>query len=322
MKLLNKTDLNGKTPIIYGVVSKKRSQGKTTFFNKFLLENFIKNREKFVYVVRYKSELKHTIIDFSNDISKLFFPDYSFIGRDFGNYYEFLLNDGKNELNFGYSVALNMAYELKKTSHVFNECEYIIFDEFDNPKYCPDEFNKFMTLYKSVNRGNGKKTREVKVIMIGNMLDISNPYFIKLGLTDNYKKNGFVCGSGYVFEFFDGLESEEDKFDTVFHTHEKDYKTNIQICEKIPKNTKYFCTCEIMDVFFSIRLLPDKMYISECIEKNFKNRFSANIPPSENYIHIKNVPLILKKLLTMYYNGDIIYSSITMLYYFKQFLGV
>ena len=48
-KLLNTLDINGKRPEIY-IVESNRSAGKTTYFAKKLIDNFLKNNEKFIII--------------------------------------------------------------------------------------------------------------------------------------------------------------------------------------------------------------------------------------------------------------------------------
>lgn len=320
-KLLNSLDKNGKNPLIFGSVSFNRSIGKTTFFNRFLIDNFLKNCEKFVVLVRYKYELNSILTEFTKDVQELFFSDKEFFSKKHDKYTELYVKDNKSFL-MGYALPINLAYELKKSSHVFNDAKWIIFDEFDNPKYCPNEYNKFLTIYKSIARGKGQKNRDVKVIFIGNALDACNPYLLHLGLSDTSNKNGIIKGDYVVFEFLnDNNTPQKTAFEMAFKTEDTGYTKRNDLGTPPPK-AKYLATIEIENALFSIRVKDNICYISDKIEPNFNLKISGNIPVSKGFVSIKTCEKLRILLLTSYYNCDIIYSSITMLYYFKKFLGV
>ena len=72
-KLLNTLDINGKRPEIY-IVESNRSAGKTTYFAKKLIDNFLKNNEKFIIIYRWAYEIKNCADSFFGSVNSLFYP--------------------------------------------------------------------------------------------------------------------------------------------------------------------------------------------------------------------------------------------------------
>ena len=88
-KLLSMLDIHGNKPEIYMCTS-NRSAGKTTFFNRLLVNKFIKEGEKFAIIYRFDYELEDSAEKFFKEIRSLFFPDKDLTSkrRSKGKYYE------------------------------------------------------------------------------------------------------------------------------------------------------------------------------------------------------------------------------------------
>lgn len=71
-KLLSMLDVNKKKPEVY-ICCGNRTAGKTTFFSRYLVNRYIKHKEKFCLIYRYSYELKDACDIFFNDIKFLFF---------------------------------------------------------------------------------------------------------------------------------------------------------------------------------------------------------------------------------------------------------
>ena len=56
-KLLSMKDINGNTPEIY-ISTSNRNAGKTTYFNRYLVNRFLKYGEKFCLLYRFQDELE------------------------------------------------------------------------------------------------------------------------------------------------------------------------------------------------------------------------------------------------------------------------
>jgi len=200
-KLLNLKDINGEKPGII-MCTGNRSAGKTTYFNRYVVNRFKKYNEKFVLLYRYKDELDGVSDKFFKDINTLFFPKDTMESekREHGIYHNLYLNDK----HCGYALAMNSADRIRKLSHFFSDAERILFDEFqtETNKYIPGEITKFRSIYTTIARGQGKQIRDVQVIMLSNAITLLNPYYQAFGISERLQKNTkFLRGEGFVLEF-------------------------------------------------------------------------------------------------------------------------
>ncbi len=162
----------------YNFVVGGRGIGKTYGAKKLVIEDFIQNGRKFIYLRRYKNELR-TVQNMFVDVGKEF-PDYSFRVR--GHHFE-ICDDpepskGSKWMQIGMAVALSTAQQMK--SMVFDDFDTILYDEFIIEKGCvrylPDEFAVFNNFYNTVDRWNDR----VRVFFLANSVRIENPYMVAL----------------------------------------------------------------------------------------------------------------------------------------------
>lgn len=199
-KLLSMLDADGKKPELFFITS-NRSAGKTTYFAKMCVNQFIKHKKKFLLLYRYKYEVNNCEQRFYPDVRALFFNECEMTGKNMNNksIRELFINDE----TCGYAVAINCADAVKKSSHLFNDVETILFDEFQSEtnQYLPNEINKFISIHTSVARGHGVQSRYVRTILIGNPVSISNPYYKALGIDKRLtKETVYLKGNGWVLE--------------------------------------------------------------------------------------------------------------------------
>ncbi len=153
---------------LFNFVLDVRGRGKTySLAKRKPIDDFIKNGEQFIYLRRYKEELKD-ISTFFADI-EMRYPNHHLHvkGRTF-------YCDDKV---MGYAVNLSTA-NMKK-SVAYPQVTKIIYDEFILEKgfvrYIPNEVKTFLNFYETVAR-----TREdVKAYFIGNAISLTNPYFLE-----------------------------------------------------------------------------------------------------------------------------------------------
>lgn len=199
-RLLSQMDINGNRPEIY-MCTANNSAGKTTWFNRWSIKKFKERGELFMLVYRFTYELDGVEEQFFSDIKGLFFPEDEMTvkKRDKGIYSELFLNGER----CGFAVALNLADQIKKKSHLFNNVSSMVMDEFQSETnhYCTDEVNKLIAIHKAVARGNGKQSRYVPIYMIGNPVSILNPYYSALGISARINSQvHFLKGDGWVLE--------------------------------------------------------------------------------------------------------------------------
>ena len=107
---------------MFNFIIGERGVGKTYGAKKYAINRFLKKGEQFVYLRRYKTELKEACGDTGKFFGAMYdeFPDQ-----------EFKMNGQKimcGKKVMGYALALSVANILKSTT--FNKVSTIIFDEF------------------------------------------------------------------------------------------------------------------------------------------------------------------------------------------------
>lgn len=159
----------------------ERGVGKSYSAKKFVAKRFINKDKQFVYIRRYKTELKQAMMKkgvpiFWQQISN----DEDLKGHKFNNDNEIMYIDDKVA---GFSMPLSIANILK--SSTYDNVDTIIFDEFIIDKgtyhYLQDEVVAFLEVIETVAR-----LRDIRVLFLGNAISITNPYFTYFDLTLPY----------------------------------------------------------------------------------------------------------------------------------------
>ena len=199
-KLLSLNDINGNKPEIY-ICTTNRTGGKTTYFGRLVVNRFLERGEKFAILYRYKYELDNCAEKFFKDIGALFFKRNLMTSkkRASGIYHELFL-DGNS---CGYALSINSADNIKKNSHLFNDVQRMIFDEFqsETANYCPNEVSKLISIHTSIARGQGEQVRYVPLFMISNPVSLINPYYVEMGISKRLTPDvKFLRGDGWVLE--------------------------------------------------------------------------------------------------------------------------
>ena len=307
-KLLNTKDINGKTPEIF-VCTSNRSAGKTTYFNRLLVNRFIRKGEKFIILYRYKYELSGAAEKFFKDIKNLFFPEYNLISesREKGTFFNLYLQKGDAPgLHCGYVISINSAENIKKMSHFFSDAASMILDEFqsESGEYCPNEVNKFISIHVSISRGAGKQKRYVPVYMISNPITLLNPYYTAWGISDRLTKqmhffrgNGFVIEQGYNKSAQQAQESSGfmaafNECDYVAYAGQGVYlNDNVTFIDKPAGTSRYLCTLKYKNSEYAVREYTDSgiIFCDDKPDRSFLLRVSVTTADHDiNYVMLKN----------------------------------
>lgn len=159
----------------------ERGCGKTFGAKKFVINDFLKNGHEFVYLRRYKTELDIAMDGFFTQLQETgLFEDCEFeIKSNKKKVTKFYCN---GEI-MGYAIPLSTANILKSAS--YSKVKTIIFDEFIIDKgtyhYLANEVIQFLDIIETIAR-----MRDVRVLLLGNAISISNPYFNFFDLTIPY----------------------------------------------------------------------------------------------------------------------------------------
>ena len=167
---------------LINVIVGNRGGGKTYGAKKRGIDNFIKRREQFGYIRRYKDDLKEPMERYFDDIRDDY-PEYEF-KTDSKHFYIRLkpadpAEKWTKEDIAGYGLVLSTASN--KKSIAYPKVTLLIYDEFlldkGNIMYLQDEPGKLLSLYETVARPGTGHPRVV-LFMLANALSVTNPYFL------------------------------------------------------------------------------------------------------------------------------------------------
>ena len=317
-KLLSMLDLNGVKPEIF-ICTSNRSAGKTTYFNRLIVNKFKKNKEKFMLIYRYNYELDDCADKLFKDIEGLFFQGDIMTSKRkaSGIFHELFLN----EESCGYAISLNSADQLKKYSHLFSDVERMLFDEFQSETnhYCSDEISKFVSIHTSVARGQGKQARYLPVYMIGNPVSIINPYYVELGISERLRDDTkFLRGDGYVLEqgFVKSASQaqRESGFNKAFarnsyvaYSSQCVYlNDNKAFIEKPDGIGKYLCTLRYNGTDYGVREFAEAgcIYVDDKSDSTFRFKITVTTNDHEiNYVMLKRNDMFLSTLRVYFEKG-------------------
>lgn len=317
-KLLSLLDINGNKPEIY-MVTTNRTGGKTTYFGRLAVNRFKNKGEKFGLIYRYNYELDDVCDKFYKDIGSLFFPGDIMTSkrRASGIFHELFLNNQ----SCGYAFSLNSADQIKKYSHLFNDIQRMIFDEFQSETnhYCSDEVKKLLSIHTSVARGQGEQVRYVPVYMLSNPVSIINPYYVELGISERLRDDTkFLRGDGFILEqgYVDSASKaqKESAFNRAFsrnsyvaYASECVYlNDNKAFVEKPLTKGRYLATLKYNGTDFAIREYADEgiLYCDDKADSTFKNKITVTTNDHEiNYVMLKRNDLFLVNMRFFFERG-------------------
>ena len=317
-KLLSLKDINSEQPEIY-LCTSNRNAGKTTYFARLCVNQYIKKGEKFGIIYRFNYELDECADKFFKDINKLFFNGYTMTSKRkaAGIFHELFLNDK----SCGYAISLNSADQLKKYSHLLSDIKRLFFDEFQSETnhYCDNEVNKFISIHTSIARGNGEQVRYLPVYMIGNPVTLLNPYYIELDictrLTENTK---FLRGDGFVLEqgFVESasIAQKSSAFNRAFsrnsyiayaaeNVYLNDNKTFIEKPAGFPK---YIATLKYNSCLYGIKEYLEQgiIYCDDKADITFPTKITVTTEDHNiNYVMLKRNDIFLSQMRFFFERG-------------------
>lgn len=327
-KLLSLLDINGNKPEIY-MCTTNRSGGKTTYFNRYAVNKFLKQNKKFCLVYRFNYELDDVAEKFFRDIQGLFFSEYTMRSekRANGVFCELYIgktddvkhNDGGESC--GYAISLNNADAIKKYSHLLSDVDFMIFDEFqsETDHYCSKELQKFISAHTSIARGQGKQVRYVPVYMISNAVSLINPYYTQFGVSDRLKNDTkFLRGDGWVLEsgFIESASQAQKSsgFNRAFAGNEYvEYSTmNVYLndskafIETPHGNSRYLCTLKFEGKEYGVREFVNAgvVYVDDKPDTSFLNKIAVTTEDHNvNYVMLKRNEIFIMTLRFYFEKG-------------------
>lgn len=272
-RLLSTLDKEGKKPEIY-ISTTNRSAGKTVFYNGYLIHNFIRKGQKFILLYRNKYEIDDAAGPFFNQVQKLFYPGLEmYQEKGIKSVYDKLYirplhSEDPGDL-CGYATSLRASENIKKYSSLLADADVVLFDEAfpEDDNYLPDEIRRFMSIHDSLARGGGSQSKYLPVIIVGNLINVFNPYYTALGVVDDLTiSTNYRRGKGFVIEQGFNEASAKAHRESSFHqalageeytaaSQEKEYlNTSYQFIDnKIVDCGPYVCTILYKNSSYSVR---------------------------------------------------------------------
>lgn len=317
-KLLSLSDINGNKPEIY-ICTANRTAGKTVFFNRMVINRFLKTGKKFIALYRFNYELQDCASKFFDEIRRLFFPEYHMtsVKRAAGAFRELLLDDK----SCGYAIAINNSDLIKKYSHMLSDADSMVFDEFQSEasKYCSDEVTKFISIHTSIARGSGEQYRYLPVYMISNPVTLLNPYYAELGITERLREDtNFLRGDGFVMEQGFNDSASESQLNAGFNKAFKNNKyiaysaqavylnDNHAFIEKPEGNSRYICTLKYKGANYAVREYGESgiMYVDNTPDISFRVKITVTTEDHQiNYIMLRSNDVLLSALRFYFERG-------------------
>lgn len=267
---------------VYNFIVGERGVGKTFGWKKKAIRNALQKGEHFMYVRRYKEELKFSAQTFFDDIKNVgLFEDWDF--RTYGMYAQAAPAATRGQKarpwkTIGYFIALSTIQGIKSVA--FPLVTNIGFDEFilekSMTRYLPNETYAFNNLYKTVDRDQDK----TKVFFMANAVSIMNPYFLEYDIKpEQADDQGFIIKANnfMVVHFVKNEEFRDEVYKTRFgqfiaDTDYGDYAVGNEFSDNHDNllnvkgaSARYTYTLETSQGTFSVWIdwLAGKYYIQE-----------------------------------------------------------
>ena len=323
--------------MLINVIVGNRGGGKSYGAKQWAIENFMKSKEQFGYIRRYKEDLKEPMIQFFKDIEGRY-PDWEFKVDSKYFYIRLKPEDPKTKWTeddiAGYGFVLSTASNKKSIS--YPNITTLIYDEFlldkGNQMYLSDEPLKLLNLYETVARPGTQHPRVV-LFMLANALSITNPYFLfwDLRMPEKQDKNG-----KYIWKhptrpiLVEDVRNEkfiDSKRNTEFGklvagTKYADYSIDNKFLlddstfvEKKSKNARYYFTFIFKGNNYGVwaDMNEGKMWVSKDIDPSFTIVFTLTIKdhqPNTMFLKSKNRAHQFKVFIENYKLGNVYFESI------------
>ena len=275
--------------------------------------NKISGPSQFVYLRRYKTELKK----FKTLLDPLVFNN-EFKGHEIKIKGDTVYVDKRVA---GYGFAVSNAVTLK--SSTFPMVDKIIFDEFiidkGNIPYLTNEVDKFLEVYATIAR-----MRNVKVYFLGNAISIANPYFDYWNLNIPYNTDIKKYKDGQIIvNYIKNEEYRNAKKKTLFGkilegTHYSEYaidnkflRDNNNLIGKKTGQCSPYANLIIEGKTYGVWKNVTTMFVSEDYDPNCKYVFALSANDHTDLTKLANRNSEIIRLIRFYYQqGYLMFESI------------
>lgn len=299
---------------LFNFVVGSRGKGKTYFFKKWSIKDFLKTGNQFIYVRRYKDEFADLGMFFNDILGE--FPDHSFECKGKKFYI--------NSKIAGYAVTLSTSKIKKSTAYPL--VNKIGFDEFIIDTgiyhYLPDEVTNFLELYETVAR-----TRDnVRVFFLSNAITVSNPYFMYFHI--ELPREGLIFRKGDILlELAQTKDFIDFKKNTRFgkmmegteyaaYAFENNFlRDNDTFISKKSERATFFFAFTYKDLIYGVWIdySIGKMFVSNDTDPYSRLHYALTLKdhkPNTLLIKRLNNSVLFKKFIENYKIGNVFFESI------------
>lgn len=321
---------------LINIIVGNRGGGKTYGSKQWCIDNFIKNREQFGYIRRYKDDLKKSLPTFFKKIQSRY-PDYEF--KVEGTKLYIRLKPADKETKWtdediaGYGFILSTANNLKSVE--YPNVTTLVYDEFilDNghQKYLPDEPRALLNLYETIARPGTDHPR-VRLFMLANAITVTNPYFLYWDLkmpVKQDKKGAWIYLNkerGILVEDVRKEKFIEDKYNSDFgkvvkgttyggfSIENKFLLDDSGFIEKKSPKARYYFTFTFKDYTFGVwaDFNEGKLWVSEHVDPSFLLNYSLTLKdhkPNTLLISTKAKRGHFKTFTEAFKNGNLYFET-------------
>lgn len=317
-----------------------RGIGKTYGARLQFVRDYLKNESRFVELVRNKSDLPGFVNGyFSRIISNNEFPDYIFNAEGGVAYIAKKLSKKEKNKNLkpkwevmGYFLPLSKAQKVKRNT--YDNVKRIMLDEAIIDKrlspydrYLPNEVGILASLVDTTSReipGTPKKKRP-RVILLGNAVDLVNPYFQRYKIYE--PKFGYTWHDGktmllhYVKDDAYAKAKMEDTvagrmlagtLDGVISAANTFYMGTEDYVFKKPKHAKFYFGIIYKETQYGVWIDEKEgyYYVNMNIPNNASPIFALTASDNRvNYIMARRMETALKGFIDMYYIGIVRFET-------------
>lgn len=321
---------------LFNFIVGNRGGGKSYGAKKRCIDNFIKRKEQFGYIRRYKEDLKKPMQQFFDDIMWEY-PDYEF--KIDGDKFLIRLKPADEHEKWtkediaGYGFELSTANNKKSIS--YPNVTTLVFDEFlldrGFQRYIPNEVQAFLNLYETVARPGTQHPRVV-AFFLANAISITNPYFLYFNLkmpSEIDKNNKYIWKHPKKPILVEDVRNEkfiDKKKNTEFGsiiegTEYADYSIENKFLldddsfiEKKSPIARYYFTFVYSNKKFGVWVdfTAGKMWVSEDIDPSFILKFALTLKDhSPNTLLLKNKSTSnrFKVFIDSYKEGNVYFEN-------------
>lgn len=310
---------------ILNFVIGQRGGGKSFNAKKWCVNDFIKNGKQFIWVRRYKTELK-TINTWFDDLK----------GEGMFEGHKMEVKGRTAYINgevAGYFIALSTSQHEK--SRPFPNVNKIVYDEFvideGAIRYLPHEVETFLSFMDTVIRNRD----DVRALLIANNVSVTNPYFDFFGVRGDSEKR-FVVKDDLIIEFYKSEDFKNERLKTrfgqliknttygEFSLDNKSLKDNQTFVEPKSANAKFQYYLKYNEMCFGVwrDYEGGKIYISRKYDASGQGFSLTTNDHEPNLLFIKdfkNYPSV-KIIKRAYSLGVLYYDDLTVKSHFYNIL--